>query len=92
MDFKEYEDLSKNEDANTIMGVLNNICFDYDTVARALSVQHRTLQQSFMRLAMKFVEAEAKAETWDARNEATVQISKKIVDALGSEIAALPNI
>lgn len=46
---------------------------------------HRTLQQKIMRLMVLTIEAWANALDYDARNEATVELARKIVKATGDK-------
>lgn len=48
-------------------------------MAEILANDHPTLQQSFMRLALHFIEMEATKEyIGDLRNKATIQLSKEM--------------
>lgn len=53
--------------------------------ARLMMNEHRTLQQSTMRLFMATIEEWSKQEHYDLRNEQTIKICKKIMEALGDE-------
>ena len=44
----------------------------------SLMKDHRTLQQCFMRLIVKIIEAWADAEYFDDRNKATIELAKKL--------------
>lgn len=46
---------------------------------------HRTLQQSFMRLIMNWLKALSEQEYYDGRNEASVKLAKRIMDAVGDD-------
>jgi hypothetical protein len=51
---------------------------------------HRTSQQAAFKLFMACVKEWAKQDRYDARNEATIKLSKQIVEALGDEIDMIP--
>jgi len=55
----------------------------YQQVAEILLRDHRTLQQSMMRFCMVFIEGMARKEETqtDLRNEASVVMAKRIVEA-----------
>ncbi|MBQ2130682.1 MAG: hypothetical protein II431_05000 [Prevotella sp.] len=55
-----------------------------------MSNEHCTLQQSFMRLCLKFIKKMSEKKYWDGRNEASVKTAKKIMEAFGDEPIALP--
>ena len=46
---------------------------------------HRTLQQKIMGLMVRTIEAWANTPHFDARNEATVELARKIVKATGDK-------
>lgn len=69
------------EAANDLMNFVNSFSCDSKTFARTICHGHKTLQQSVMRLFVAL--AREMADTpCDARNEAAVELAKKI-----SEIA-----
>ena len=88
------EQFSKVTDADLIVDLINNFGFDDKGVANNIIGRHRTLQQSFMRLCLEYIKAQAKVDiSWtDARNEATVKLSKRIVEAIGIEDMYVPMI
>lgn len=54
---------------------------------------HRTLNQSFFGLMFRCIVAQANcydAQRYDARNEASVKLCKRIVDSLGDDLNYLP--
>lgn len=65
--------------ADDILDFVNSFGVDSDTFAKTICKGHRTLQQSTMRLFMKTIEKLAENST-DDRNEATVELARKIVD------------
>ena len=50
-----------------------------DSVVKAMANDHRTLQQNYMRFFMAFCKEMAKQEYSDLRNEASVELAKKIL-------------
>lgn len=60
--------------------------------AAAMERQHRTLQQSAMRLFVAWVEsvAETKDGRFDARNEGTVRLAKALVESAAWDRKHLP--
>ena len=73
------------KDYRTISSMINNMGFNAREVAKKLSNDHPTLQQNFMRLVSEFIRAEAQKEHSDARNEATVEICKKLLKLMEDE-------
>lgn len=59
--------------------------------ADAISTDHRTLQQNAMRAMLAAIYALAQNRV-DLRNEATVSVAQRIVEALGPDIPPLPYI
>jgi hypothetical protein len=56
---------------------------------------HRTLQQSVLRIALKLIQVGAWMESegdYDGRNEASVKLCKKIVDQFGDDMESIPYI
>ncbi len=49
-----------------------------DAFIQALMSDHRTLQQSFMRLITNVIKAWAKTEYFDDRNKATIELAEKL--------------
>lgn len=52
--------------------------------------QHRTLQQSFTGLCLEWIKTCSELQHYDLRNEASVKISQKIMDALKEDGTYLP--
>lgn len=87
--FAEWSDKPKFT-ADAIDGFVNDIGFADDLVAETMANNHPTLQQSFMRLCLKFIKKMSEKKYWDGRNEASVKTAKKIMEAFGDEVIALP--
>lgn len=61
---------------------VNNFNSDEEGFIQAMSREHRTLQQSFTRLVLKWIEFCANEKYhFDRRNEATHTVSKDMVEA-----------
>jgi hypothetical protein len=61
----------------------------------AMETQHRTHQQSFMRLAVAFIKRNAVKDGngyYDLRNQATVEACHEIVEQVDSRFLAIPMI
>ena len=82
-------------EAAILMRSVNYMGFDYRKMAIAMTYEHRTLQQNFMRLMTHFIDEEAKnydKGNFDDRNEATCKLCKKFQEILEQEGAYLPYI
>ncbi len=73
------------ETARNLATAVNEMGFDVDVFAEELLRQHRTLQQNAFWAFLAAVKAwaELSENRYDARNEFTVEQSRKIVEALG---------
>ena len=73
------------EAARNLANAVNEMSFDVDVFADELLCQHRTLQQSAFGALLASVKAWAALAPshFDARNEFTVEQSRKIVELLG---------
>lgn len=69
--------------AEDITNSINSMLFDEVDFTKAMSNQHRTLQQKFTKLCFAWIEKMANTEPrfTDARNQASAEISKKVIDA-----------
>jgi hypothetical protein len=63
---------------------------DNEKKAQAVLMEHRTLQQNFMRFVLSFIKAEAENENTDPRNQATHEVCTKLQEILEKEHTALP--
>lgn len=73
------------EAANYIADFVNNMLCDYDGFADEMMKQHRTLQQSTMRLFLTTIKKWAEQTNYDPRNEDTINMCNRIVEALGDD-------
>ena len=67
------------ETADKITTILNDFSFDAEQVAKAMSREHKTLQQAFTGLCLEWLKVCA-SDTYstDGRNEASHNIAKEI--------------
>ena len=67
--------------AKTISDYVNNMSFDPKEFVKFMDREHRTLQQSFTGLCLHWLKhlAELEEGHYDGRNEASVQIAKKLL-------------
>lgn len=70
--------LSAKELAEEVVDCVNAFRFDDVEFAKTIAMNHRTLQQSVMRLFITTIRALSESG-YDARNEATVELAKQIV-------------
>lgn len=79
------------ENANTISQAINIMGCNEKLTGNYLATRtHRTLQQGFMRLVLGFIEAEATATSYDARNEDTVLLCKELQKTIETYNKGLP--
>jgi hypothetical protein len=64
---------------------VNNLSCPMKMFTKLMMQEHRTLQQSTMRLIIATIEEWSKQENYDLRNEQTIKICKKIMDAINDE-------
>ena len=61
-----------------------------ERIAKAMTNEHRTLQQMFMRLCYEYIKLRASEDfLYDGRNEASHKLAKKMIDGL-DEYEPLP--
>ncbi len=86
----QYKQKSAQEIASKVgedtINMVNSYGFDKKAYASKVLSAHRTLQQSWMRLACYVIEQIANQEHYDARNEDAVLLARKLVkvDGFGS--------
>ena len=83
--FSEWKDKDDFE-VRFVEDMVNDFGFADDKVAETMANSHPTLQQSFMRLCVKFIKKMSEKEYWDGRNEASVKTAQKIMEALDGQI------
>lgn len=76
--------------AEQFMEGINTMSLNPKGFVEVVTNEHRSLQQSAFRLFAACIQEWATHEFYDARNEATVSLSKRIVDALGDDIERIP--
>lgn len=69
---------------SSITNELNSFSFSEKKFCEEMTLEHRTLQQSFTRLCIAWLRYCAALEDWqvDGRNEASVRVGKIVSDAL----------
>lgn len=74
---------SRNEEnVRKVSDMLNNMSFDYEGFCKAMSNEHRTLQQNFTRLCIQWLCTCASDEyRYDGRNEASHEIAKALIES-----------
>ena len=71
-----------NQLVEEITNYVNTMSLKPEEFTDSMSRQHRTLQQSFTRLCLKWIEYCASEEyTYDPRNESSHETCKKLVEA-----------
>lgn len=78
----------KNDDkecAETIERSINTMSISPKQVAKELATMHPTLQQTFMNIAVQFIREMSQKTYADGRNEASVELAKKIMANLDYE-------
>lgn len=79
------------EFAGVCSGFVNAYNADIEGFAKAMACEHRTLQQSFTRMIVEYLKLQAQ-ERDDARNQASIDFSKKVVKMLEKDNIAFPMI
>jgi hypothetical protein len=77
--------------AEALARFVNNTNPDTQTFIDTVLRQHPTLQQAIFRLMLDTIKAWALIKHYDLRNEQTVHLSQRIVEALGDD-ACVPTI
>ena len=78
--------------ARTVADATNVMGFNEEEFCGAMARQHRTLQQGFTRLCLRWLYDLSEREHFDARNTASVEAGKAVKEALGPCGYALPTI
>lgn len=65
--------------------MVNDCAFADEELATEMANNHPTLQQNFMRMCRKFIEKMAEKTYFDARNENSVKMAKKMVSAIEND-------
>ena len=70
------------KNAEMISQMLSTMGFDYEGFCRAMSQEHRTLQQCFTRLCIHWLSTCASEDyQYDERNEASHEVSKALMQS-----------
>lgn len=78
------------EVAQDLMYGVNTMSLNPKEFVEVVTGDHRTLQQAAFRLFISCIKEWATHEHYDARNETTVKLSKRIVEALGDDMDYIP--
>ena len=86
------KDIKNKENAQKVAEMLNSFTFDYEGFCKAMSYEHRTLQQSFTRLCIHWLCTCASDEyRYDGRNEASHEVAKALIESQDADfIGNLP--
>ena len=84
------EDNANDFKARNISDIINDCLLDEAYVAKRLADEHPTLQQNFMRICRNFIKMMAEKTYYDGRNEASVEMAKKIVENWEENEPSLP--
>lgn len=68
-----------------IVKYVNRFGNKYENFVDLMKSEHRTLQQSFTRLCVKWLLDLAERQYFDDRNKASVELGKKFKERLGDE-------
>lgn len=66
--------------------MVNDCGFKSEELAKCMANNHPTLQQSYMRHCMKFIELMSKKEYVDGRNAAAVNLAKTIMNHVEGDV------
>jgi hypothetical protein len=66
--------------------MINDFGFQSDELAKCMANNHPTLQQTYMRQCMKFIELMSKKEYVDGRNMAAVNLAKTIMNHVEGDV------
>ena len=84
---------TEKEMAGEITDMLNSFNFNQDEFNQAMSNEHRTLQQNFTRMCLKWIEHMATTDTrfTDHRNKDSVLTSAALIEMFKSKMGYLPS-
>lgn len=82
------------ETAKVVLDLVNDMSFDPKPFLEEMHRGHRTLQQNFTQLCLKWLYsiAELKENEYDLRNEASVTRARKVKGVLGEYGDSLPHV
>jgi cytochrome c-type biogenesis protein CcmH/NrfF len=76
--------------ASAILDQVNCLSCNEQHIGFEIAESHPTLQQSFMRVVVGFLQAEAAKTYSDARNDATRALAKRLLTAVTEDELSLP--
>lgn len=82
--FDKWED-RKEFYEESVSNMVNDMSFDAKSMAEKMSNDHPTLQQSFMKLCVKFIQKMAEKTCYDGRNERSVKMAQKMVSVMDDD-------
>ena len=78
--------------ATVVAGFVNSTCTAESEFVGTMGREHRTLQQGFTRLCLRWLYHMGQQRHWDLRTEASVDAGRKVIEALGDHGWQLPTI
>jgi len=84
-DYEAKEKKMVKDAVNNLSNFVNKFGAPDKKFAQEVMNEHRTLQQSMMRLFLATIEEWSKQTQYDLRNEDTIRISKKIMSVMEDE-------
>jgi len=72
--------------AKTVSIFVNDFSYDYKGFTSTIMGEHKTIQQSVIRLVMELIRGMSQQEYVDGRNELAVNLCKKITEQFGNEM------
>ena len=80
-----------NKNVETVSTMLNDFGFSAKGFCESMTREHRTLQQSFTRLCIEWLQTCADAEyRYDGRNEASHEVAKALINSQDADFLGLP--
>ena len=86
------EQLNGKDLAKQVAYSINNMNFDNKEFCEQMHMEHRTLQQNFMRLLFEYIRSTAEQEYYDERNSASVMAARELLRVIETEHISLPYI
>lgn len=78
--------------ATTVSNGINNMSFNYEEFIAEMGNDHRTLQQSFTRLCLAWLNHVGNDDyRYDGRNEASHKIAKELIEMYTEKHGYVPN-
>lgn len=84
------EQMNGTELAKAVAYAINSYNFSDEDFVKQMHMEHRTLQQNFMRLIRRYIEETANLKYYDGRNEASVMFARKVMENVDPDDMRLP--